>query len=137
MHADMVVRCGWLLASVNISYAGGANIIERRYRYTKDLLALERASGDAPPTSLPAAEQSLPLHEWSPYLDAHPDQVFASFIRRGLVQGFRIGFDRDSCVLRPPRGYFESVIGNPATVSRYITSRRRSLRGEWRSLTHP
>ena len=36
------------------------------------------------------------------------------------MQGFRIGFDRDSCVLRPPRGNFESVIGNPATVSRYI-----------------
>ena len=39
---------------------------------------------------------------------------------RGLVQGFRIGFNWDSCVLRPPWGNFESVTGNPSTICRYI-----------------
>ena len=40
-------------------------------------------------------------------------------MRRGCLQGFRIGFDR-SCRLRPARGNFQSVTNNPSVVSRYI-----------------
>ena len=36
----------------------------------------------------------LPLNEWAPFLDRHPDRQFAVFMHRGLSFGFRIGLDR-------------------------------------------
>lgn len=123
-HTVAVLKLSLVSCPLTISRAGGTNVIKGQYRYTEDLLALERASAHTRPldtaSPIAAAEQFLPLDEWSPYLDTHPDQVFAAFIRRGLVQGFRIGFDRSSCVLRPPRGNFQSVTDNPVMVNRYI-----------------
>ena len=61
----------------------------------------------------------LPLNEWEPFLDRHPDRQFAAFMHRGLSFGFRIGFDRSRPLGRPPRN-FQSVTRNPETVDRYI-----------------
>ena len=61
----------------------------------------------------------LPLDEWSPYLNQHPDKAFAAFMERGLSHGFCIGFDHTS-TLRPAPPNFHSVQANPATVERYM-----------------
>ena len=33
----------------------------------------------------------LPLQEWEPFLNLLPDKIWASFLRRGITHGFRIG----------------------------------------------
>ena len=94
------------------------SIRDNRYRYTEDLLALERSSQGAVSLTSPMSE-FLPLHEWSPFFLSHPDQRFAAFMRRGISFGFRIGYD-SKLQLRPPPGNFRSVVDNPDKVSRYI-----------------
>ena len=80
--------------------------------YTGDLLALERMSvksePETPGRATVAVSGFLPLQVWSPYLRSHPDADFAGFTRRGLSQGFRIGFDYQH-PLRPNQGNFCSV----------------------------
>ena len=60
-----------------------------------------------------------PLLVWEQYLRSHPDQRFAAFLRRGLSEGFRIGFNSGSS-LRSAKGNMASVLTNPETVSKYI-----------------
>ena len=69
-----------------LSSAGG------HYRYTQDLLALE-AIPSQPLAHGFSMAGVLPTGKWNPYLSCHPDQVFAKYLRRGLAQGFKIGFD--------------------------------------------
>ena len=38
----------------------------------------------------------LPHKAWDPFLSQHPDQHLAAFLRRGILSGFRIGFNRSS-----------------------------------------
>ena len=64
--------------------------MNNEYRYTDDLLALEALFGPVP-SSAPTIEGFLPKESWWPVLASHPDQRFASFLRRGISHGFRIG----------------------------------------------
>ena len=63
----------------------------------------------------------LSLQEWTPFLQLHPDEDFAQFMRWGLSSRFRIGFNPDH-PLRAAPGNFSSVQNNPAIVDRYIAN---------------
>ena len=106
------------------SPAGGTNILDGRYIYTADLLALEATSvegrQDSSCRSTPVTG-FLPLDEWSRFLEQHPDRDFAAFMCRGLTHGFRIGFDQTSLLGEPPPN-FQSVRDNPSTVDSYIAN---------------
>ena len=83
MHADS-------LRAVPLSTKGAGNA-NNAYRYTDKLLALEARS--APPSAHLPIQGFLPSESWGPVLASNPDQRFASFLRRGIKQGFRIGVD--------------------------------------------
>ena len=103
----------WLSPSpplVTASTLGGA------YPYTSELLALE---GLQVPGSTPQPRSFAPAHQWAPYLNSHPDKLYARFLDRGLTYGFRIGFDR-SKPLKPARQNLPSVKANSSAVNRYI-----------------
>ncbi len=56
-------------------------------------MALEACDSDrsqALPPDLVIIVTPLRLHEWKEGLQAHPDQIFADYILRGIDQGFRI-----------------------------------------------
>ncbi len=69
----------------------GCNLNGPSYIYTDDLLALESASQKPPRAHYPTPVTPISLVNWEPYLNSHPDQRFAGFIRRGFSQGFRVG----------------------------------------------
>ena len=103
----------------------GCGILNGQYCYTEDLLALERVSvtSQSSGTVLSADERVLtgflPLPQWQPFLQAHPDQAFAEFVRRGITHGFRVGFDPINRLKSAPQN-FHSVRDNPLTVHKYI-----------------
>ena len=103
----------------------GCGIRSGQYCYTEDLLALERVSvtSQSSGTVLSADERVLtgflPLPRWQPFLQAHPDQAFAEFMRRGITHGFRVGFDPINRLKSAPQN-FHSVRDNPLTVHKYI-----------------
>ena len=72
---------------------GGASISCNAYKLTSPLLALEAASPAYPSLPVPSPSGFLLLQEWERFLAAHPDQVFAAFMRRGLSAGFLIEAD--------------------------------------------
>ena len=53
-------------------------------------------------------------------LQAHPDQIFAGFILRGIDQGFRIGFDSKRVKLKPRPLNMPSADKHPEVVGKYI-----------------
>lgn len=100
--------------------AGGHNIKDGQYIYTGDLLALEEISlAGRPQAHESPVSGFLPLEDWAPFLDQHPDARFAAFIKRGITNRFRIGFNRSSA-LKKPQTNFQSVTRNPSVVDRYI-----------------
>ena len=92
-----------------------------RYAYTEELLALERVAGDSEKICETfQCANFLPVDQWTLYLSRHLNREFASFITRGLLHGFQIGFNR-SALLRPAPENFRSVYSNLATVEKYVT----------------
>ena len=63
----------------------------------------------------------LPLPAWQPVLDSHPDQQLAAFLRRGILNGFRIGWTPGSRLALPPPN-LRSAHLNPEAVNHLITS---------------
>ena len=59
----------------------------------QNLLELEACSNST--TSNPISNP-LPHLAWEPFLSCMPDQWFASYLRRGMHLGFRIGFKQGS-----------------------------------------
>ena len=120
----VIIIYAWDVESMNplsISLTGGSNICNGRYAYTEELLALERVAGDSEKICETfQCANFLPIDQWTPYLSRHPDREFAAFITRGLLHGFRIGFNR-SAPLRPAPENFRSVYSNPVTVEKYVT----------------
>ena len=98
---------------------GGAGISCNVYKLTSPLLALEAASPAYPSLPVPPPPGFPPLQEWERFLAAHPDQVFAAFMRRGLSAGFRIGADTSRPRL-PASDNMPSVQAHPELVSDYI-----------------
>ena len=73
-----------------------------QYRYTKELLALQRCGAVPPkvvPTALSTDMSPLDWQEWAKALAAHPDKQFAKYIVNGIRVGFRVGYNHGrSCV---------------------------------------
>ena len=91
-------------------------LVNNSYRYTKQLLELEGGSPcilDAPVSGF------LPLSEWDPYLQSHPDQRLAAYLRPGIRYGFRIGFS-PSQELQCCKTNLPSVRLNRQVVDNYI-----------------
>ena len=96
------------------------------YQYTQDLLSLESVP-TSPLVEGVSVSGILPLQRWDRYLCSHPDRRFAEFLRRGIHQGFKIGFDR-SCILRSPKRNYESSVNNPGHAQRCINEEVGALR---------
>ena len=62
----------------------------------------------------------LPIVEWEPFLLAMPDQEFASYLRRGIESGFRIGYDWRAGPPAECRSNLKSVQDNTKAVDAYI-----------------
>ena len=68
-----------------------------------------------------SAQQPRYRQAWELYLPSHPDQRFAAYLRRGLSEGFRIGFDY-SRPLKPARGNMSSVRAHQEVVTSYLNA---------------
>ena len=97
-----------------------ANIILGCYIYLQDLFYFEEFRAHSCPVSWPVCTSPIKLTSWGRFLQAHPDQQFATYIRSGLANGFRIGFDRNSSQLRSTPRNHPSAAANPQIVSDYI-----------------
>ena len=106
------------LTYVSPFYVVAANIKGGRYVFIDQLLALESQSGPADPIFVSGF---LPASSWEPFLSSLPDQRFASYIRRGIHSGFRIGFNR-SQKLRSACKNHQSTNQLATQVNSYITT---------------
>ena len=88
--------------------------------YIGDLLKLDecRESGEVPRWEV--GPSPFKLAQWESSLQLHPDQQFAAYIRTGLREGFRIGFDRQGPRLRSVPHNHPSASVNQRVVSDYI-----------------
>ncbi len=95
-------------------------VVGNRYAYTDDLLHLE--SYRPPPRRglFSRGPSPINLHLLSSFLCRHPDQVFASYIFRGLRDGFRIGFAHPSHTLVPATGNHPSSRERPRIISAHL-----------------
>ena len=92
-----------------------------------DLLALEAtATGTGPAPFRPATP--LKVAAWSKYLEGHPDQGFASYIVRGITQGFHIGASRAAIQFKSADRNLQSVQANPTLVEQHIQEEVRAFR---------
>ena len=73
------------------------NLLPAGYKYTDDLLRLERARPLPGTTELPKNLSTITtpanIHEWEKCLAVFPDRRMADFLLRGFKYGFRIGFN--------------------------------------------
>ena len=91
--------------------------------YTEDLLQLEQC---APMVARPFAPQlaviktPLKVRAWERALVQHPDGEFVRFVLRGIVGGFRIGFNYRGFSSKPARSNMKSAAENPEVVEEYF-----------------
>ena len=97
----------------------------KEYPYTRALEALESFRPPSAPLG-GSAHGFLPLEEWVPYLASMPDRALAEFLRRGMSQGFRVGFDC-SLPLQAARGNLASVEENLSAVKDYLDGELREV----------
>ena len=67
------------------------------YRFTGQLLELERVSEGPDSRVLSGAEEvvtPLKWKKWKEELSEHPDKVWVEFLVRGIREGFRLGCDQ-------------------------------------------
>ena len=69
-----------------------ANIKDGNYIYLQDLQRLAAVSTNSQLSHWPTYVTPINLQALKPFLTAHPDQAYATFIRQGLSHGFRIGY---------------------------------------------
>ena len=95
-------------------------VVGNRYAYTDDLLRLE--SYRPPPRRglFSRGPSPINLHLLFSFLCRHPDQVFASYIFRGLRDGFRIGFAHQSHTPVPATGNHPSSRERPRIISAHL-----------------
>ena len=90
-----------------------------RYRYTDQLLELEKQRPKGPELSLPKGPSPLRAEVWQQRLSAHPDQLFVTYVTQGILCGFRIGADR-SISLRPVKRNMLSAQQHPSVIEEYL-----------------
>lgn len=113
--------------------AGAKEFKAGAYKYSADLLDLEAATAPSstPPTSSPVFHA---LATWEPYLSSLPNQRFATFLRRGFQNGFRIGADL-SHPLHSSAANMPSALANPEVVDKYIAEEVGA--GKLQAVTNP
>ena len=91
--------------------------------YTGDLMALERShlSGAKQPVheELSRIVTPLILSHWETMLGSHPDRQFATYICKGLQEGFRIGFGPTTAISSARKNMF-SATNNQSVVAKYL-----------------
>ena len=102
------------------------DIDQGRYPYTRQLLALERCRRSSPSQDdLPQdwCRRVTPMHLsfWEAELADHQDWEFASWVCKGIKQGFHIGFSDKNTVLHPSRFNMLSATDHPQIIREYIT----------------
>ena len=70
----------------------------------------------------PLCPSPIRLANWSQFLRSHPDKKFSLYIERGFQEGFRVGFNRPSVVLKSAAKNHGSALDNPSVVSDRIKS---------------
>ena len=75
-----------------------------------------------PPASTTAKQPTknntpLNYHAWELWLNSHPDQVFASYLLKGIANGFRIGFSHRTHSCSPAKSNHPSANDHPKIVS--------------------
>ena len=102
------------------SFPVAANLVDGRYRFIQNLLALEAASTLAEaPHSVPQVRGYLPLAASDPFLSSLPDRDLAGVLRRGIISGFRIGVPPHAKVQAAKRN-ITSAMSMPHQVDKYI-----------------
>ena len=97
--------------------AGLFSACRGKYQYTADLLLLAsfcRSSGK------PEWSEPLLQYQLEALLCHDPDSTFVSFIMKGLIEGFPIGFEDLRCRQRSVARNHPSSLRNGAVVSSYI-----------------
>ena len=97
-----------------------ANLFNGKYRYTDDLLKLAIGSGDYPTHGWPAFPSPIQIEHLRQYLDSYPDQQLASYIAKGLTQGFHIGYHDSRDGLHSRGLNHPSAQANPTVVDERI-----------------
>ena len=97
-----------------------ANIVKGKYRYTRDLLALASCAAPHPSLRWPQYHTPVQLELLQPYLDAHPDKAYATYIGKGLRDGFRVGFDYTTQQLKSRFGNHPTCRAKPSKVQERI-----------------
>ena len=99
-------------------------IHSNQYAYMNDLRALSRTEDIHQPSSVTHQPSPSPIQipVLAMSLRYHPDQDFSSFILRGLLEGFHIGYTSQTRPLRTATRNHPSSLANPQAVSAYIRS---------------
>ena len=99
-----------------------ANISNGAYVYRNDLHTLDSFRGRLSAARWPVFSSPFRLENWSPAFLSHPDKQFVAYIRTGLLEGFRIGFNREVTSLHSRAHNHPSAAANPALVSESIAA---------------
>ena len=119
--------------SLSPSVRTACNLQAQGYKYTEDLLRLERELPQSGAATLPEKSRSvctpLNISEWSKWLASFPDSRLAEFLTRGFKFGFRIGCkynqaNRPSC----SRKNMASVYNHTEVISYYIDAKSQAGR---------
>ena len=95
-------------------------IVGSNYRYTEDLLALDRYRPQHPVITWPRGPTPIWVTALLPYMRLHPDQRFAEYVFNGLCFGFRIGHDSHSSLVPSNRNH-PSALEHRHIVHSHIT----------------
>ena len=91
--------------------------IRKVYRYTRDLQTLAAGSSLVEDyTKWPRYTSPINLVQLEPFLRAHPDQGYASYMHKSIHEGFRIGFHGPRDHLRSNSRNHPSALSNPHVV---------------------
>lgn len=92
-----------------------------RYKHTAELMCLDFCRPAVSHITPQLMEVSTPLvlEAWDQALATHPDQAYARYIRNGLRQGFRIGFQHGKPLKSASRN-MPSTDQHPESLDEYI-----------------
>ncbi len=101
------------------------------YRFTKQLLELEKVSEGPASRVLPGASEIVtPLcwRAWKEELADHPDRQWVEFLLRGIKTGFRVGHDQGLATLERRRGTMYEATEHSAIIGEYLEREVRERR---------
>ena len=96
------------------------NVVSGKYVYLQDLLELSECVDQSYPVQWPVCPTPVRLCNWEGFLQSHPNQGFASYIRTGLSAGFCIGFDHGGPGWLPSANNHPSAWANAQVIREYI-----------------